>query len=159
MAQTTKFIKLIGSFTRPDNETEYSTGDVIGTSPASLIEFTTDGVNITSGQSLKIESAKIVTNNIGRFDCYLNLLDAEQTAIADNQADSILYANKANLIGYISVSLVDSTDCAYGISNSPLFVKTEVNNIYGYITLVSESYTPIAEQEFYVELLCALIDG
>ncbi len=159
MAQTTKYIKLIGSFTRPDNETEYSTGDVIGTSPASLIEFTTDGVNITSGQSLKIESAKIVTNNTGVFDCYLNLLDAEQTAIADNQADSILYANKANLIGSINVSLSTGEDCAYGIFKADLYVKTEVNNIYGYITLASESYTPIAEQEFYVELLCALIDG
>jgi hypothetical protein len=159
MGQTTKYIKLIGSFTRPNNTTEYATGDVIGTSPASLIEFTTDGVNITSGQSLKIESAKIVTNNTGVFDCYLNLLDAEQTAIADNQADSILYANKANLIGSISVSLSTGSNCAYGIFKADLFVKTEVNNIYGYITLVSESYTPIAEQEFYIELLCALIDG
>jgi hypothetical protein len=159
MAQTTKYIKLIGSFTRPNNTIQYATGDVIGTSPASLIEFTSDGVNITSGQSLKIESAKIVTNNTGVFDCYLNLLDAEQTAIADNQADSILYANKANLIGSISVSLSNGSNCAYSISNSPLFVKTEANNIYGYITLASESYTPIAEQEFYVELLCALIDG
>ena len=159
MGQTTKYIKLTGSFTRPDNSTEYATGDVIGTSPASLIEFTTDGVNITSGQSLKIESVKIVTNNVDRFDCYLNLLDAEQTAIADNLADSVLYANKANIIGSVSVSVVSGEDCAYGVSVSPLFVKTDANNIYGYITLVSETYTPIAEQEFYVELLCALIDG
>ena len=159
MAQTTKYIKLIGSFTRPDNDTSYSTGDVIGTSPASLIEFTSDGVNITSGQSLKIESAKVFTNNTTTLDCYLNLLDAEQEAIADNEADTILFANKANLIGSISLSLASAEDCAYAVVNSPLFVKTDANNIYGYITLVSETYTPIAEQEFYIELLCALIDG
>lgn len=159
MGQTTKFIKLTGSFTRPDNETEYATGDVIGTSPASLIEFTSDGVNITSGQSLKIESAKVFTNNTTTLDCYLNLLDAEQTAIADNEADTILFANKANLIGSISLSLTSAEDCAYAVVNSPLFVKTDANNIYGYITLGGESYAPVAEQEFYIELLCALIDG
>ena len=159
MAQTTKYIKLIGSFTRPDNDTSYSTGDVIGTSPASLIEFTSDGVNITSGQSLKIESAKVFTNNTTTLDCYLNLLDAEQTAIADNEADTILFANKANLIGSISLSLTSAEDCAYAVVNSPLFVKTDANTIYGYITLGGESYAPIAEQDFYIELLCALIDG
>lgn len=159
MAQTTKFIKLTGSFTRPDNETEYSTGDVIGTSPASLIEFTSDGVNITSGQSLKIESAKVFTNNTTTLDCYLHLLDADQEAIADNEADTILFANKANLIGSISLTLTSAEDCAYGVVNSPLFVKTDANNVYGYITLGGETYTPVAEQEFYVELLCALIDG
>jgi hypothetical protein len=159
MAQTTKYIKLTGSFTRPDNETEYATGDVIGTSPASLIEFTSDGVNINSGQSLKVESAKVFTNNTTTLDCYLHLLDAEQTAIADNVADTILFANKANLIGSISLSLISAEDCAYGVVNSPLFVKTDANNIYGYITLGGETYIPVAEQEFYVELLCALIDG
>lgn len=159
MGQTTKYIKLTGSFTRPDNETEYATGDVIGTSPASLIEFTSDGVNVTSGQSLKIESAKVFTNNTTTLDCYLNLLDTEQTAIADNQANTILFANKANLIGSISLSLTSAEDCAYGVVNSPLFVKTDANNIYGYITLGGETYTPVAEQEFYIELLCALIDG
>ena len=159
MGQTTKYIKLTGSFTRPDNSTEYATGDVIGTSPASLIEFTSDGVNITSGQSLKIESAKVFTNNTNTLDCYLNLLDAEQTAIADNVADTILFANKANLIGSISLTLTIGEDCAYGVVNSPLFVKTDANNIYGYMTLAGDTYTPVAEQEFYVELLCALIDG
>ena len=159
MGQTTKYIKLTGSFTRPDNETEYATGDVIGTSPASLIEFTSDGVNITSGQSLKIESIKFFTNNTNRFDCYLNLLDARQTAIADNVANSVLFANKNNLIGYTQLSLSDGEDCCYAVVNSPLFVKTDANNIYGYLTLIDETYTPVAEQEFYIELLCALIDG
>lgn len=159
MGQTTKYIKLTGSFTRPDNSTEYATNDVIGTSPASLIEFTSDGVNITSGQSLKIESVKIVTNKVDKFDCYLNLLDASQTAIADNVADNVLYANKANIIGSIPITLSEGGNCAYGVSVSPLFVKTDANNIYGYITLASETYTPVAEQEFYIELLCALIDG
>ena len=159
MGQTTKYIKLTGTFERPNNTTPYAANDVIGTSPASLIEFTSDGVNITSGQSLKIESAKVFTNNTTTLDCYLNLLDAEQTAIADNVADTILFANKANLIGSIPLSLTSGEDCAYGISVSPLFVKTDANNIYAYIKLVSETYTPIAEQEFYIELLCALIDG
>lgn len=159
MAQTTKYIKLTGSFTRPNNTTPYAIGDVIGTSPASLIEFISDGVNVTSGQSLKIESAKVFTNNTTTLDCYLNLLDAEQTAIADNEADTILFANKANLIGSISLALASAEDCAYGVVNSALFVKTDANNIYGYIKLAGETYTPIAEQEFYIELLCALIDG
>ena len=55
--------------------------------------------------------------------------------------------------------LVTSCNNLIEVVNSPLFVKTDANNIYGYITLGGESYAPVAEQEFYIELLCALIDG
>lgn len=159
MGQTTKYIKLIGTFIRPDNTTEYTTGNTIGTSPASLIEFIPESGAITSGQSIKIESIKIVSSSRYVFDCNLTLLDNEQTAIEDGVTQELTFTNKANLLAVIPLGLIQADQCSYAITNTNVFIKTEVNNLYGYLTLASNTYTPDAEQEFYIELTAALIDG
>lgn len=162
MAQTTKYIKLTGSFMRPDNTTEYSTGDLINNDSRLPVQLVPEnGITITSGQSLEVKQVKVATNNgASIFDVAFNLLDNTQELQYDNVAQYQSFANIGNLIYVGGVTLRTSNDFAFGfLDGINIPIKTEVNNLYCYLTLASEPYTPISKQNFYIEVLCALIDG
>lgn len=162
MAQTTKYIKLTGSFTRPENTTEYSTGDLINNDSRLPVQLVPEnGITITSGQSLEVKQIKIATKNgASLFDVFFNLLDNTQVLELDNVSQYQTFENIGNLIYSTGLTLKNFNNFAYAITNEVnIPIKTEVNNLYCYLTLASETYTPIVKQEFYIEVLCALIDG
>lgn len=162
MAQTTKYIKLTGSFMRPENITEYANNDLINNDSRLPVQLVPEnGITITSGQSLEIKQIKIATNSAGStFDVAFNLLDNTQELELDNVAQYQTFANIGNLIYSTGLTLRTSNNFAYGfLDGINIPIKTEVNNLYYYLTLASETYTPISKQNFYIEVLCALIDG
>ena len=162
MAQTTKYIKLTGTFTRPDNTTEYSTGDLINNDSKLPVQLVPEnGITITSGQSLEVKQVKVATKNgASSFDVLFNLLDNTQVLELDNVAQYQTFENIGNLIYVRGINIINSNNFAYGfLDGINIPIKTEVNNLYCYLTLASETYTPVAKQEFYIEVLCALIDG
>jgi len=162
MGQTTKFIKLIGTFERPDNTTEYATNDLISNDTKLPIQLIPEnGLTITTGQSLELKQVKVATDNgASLFDVNFNLLDNTQSLEFDNVAQYQTFEKIGNLIYVGGVTLRPSSTIAFGFIDSiNIPIKTEVNNIYCYLTLASETYTPLSKQDFKIEVLCALIDG
>lgn len=162
MAQTTKYIKLIGSFTRPNNTTQYATNDLINNDSRLPVQLVPEnGITITSGQSLELKQVKIATDNDSDIiDINFNVLDDSHQLELDNDEQSITYQEIPNLVYIGGITLNPTHAISYGFINDiNIPIKTEVNNLYCYLTLASATYTPIAKQNFYIEVLCALIDG
>lgn len=161
MATSIKNVVLTYSFTRPANTTTYASEDVVNDG-TNNITFT-PSTDIQDGQSLVVKSARLTTNSTtttnGSFRLYLT--DSTQTAIADNSQQTLLYTNKDKRVGYVDLTLSTGgtgSDCAEAFAtdvNIPF--KSVATDFYGYL-VAKAAYVPASEQQFYIELVCQLID-
>jgi hypothetical protein len=161
MATSIKNIVLTYSFTRPSNTTTYAAEDAVNDG-TNNITFT-PSTDIQDGQSLIVKSVRLTTNSTtttnGSFRLYLT--DTTQTAIADNAQQTLLYTNKAKRVGYVDLSLATGgtgSDCAESyITDVNVPFKSVSTDFYGYL-VAKAAYVPASAQEFYIELVCQLID-
>jgi hypothetical protein len=138
------------SFTRPNDTTPYSIGDVVGTSPAANLTFS--NVALVSGGSILITgvSLEIDVNAVssGMSTFILHLYNVAPTAIADNAAYNLSAADRAKYLGNITISApVDLGDTLYVENNNIGKLITLANGsttIYGILT-TSGAYTPTAQ--------------
>jgi hypothetical protein len=149
------------NFTRPSDTTAYAAEDAINnsTSTPSNITFTAlNGEKLEAGQKYYIKSLRVITNNNtvtnGSFRLYIT--NTSQTpVIADNAQQTLLYANKAKVVGFIDFSLTtggtgsDSGE-AY-VSGIDMPVTLAGSTLYGYL-VAKAAYTPASAQQFYFEL-------
>lgn len=162
MATSIKNVVLTYSFTRPANTTTYAAEDAVNDG-TNNITFT-PSTDIQDGQSLVVKSVRLTTDSTtttnGSFRLYLT--DSTQTAIADNAAQTLLYANKDKRVGYVDLTLSTGgtgSDCAEAFAtdvNIPF--KSVSTDFYGYL-VAKAAYVPTSGQNFYLELICQLIDG
>lgn len=92
------------TFTRPDNATPYSIGDVVGTDAAANRSFANvlavaGGKFIILGVKMRIDAAAIPA---GMTSFRLHFYDAAPTAITDNVAFNLPSADRAIYLGYIT---------------------------------------------------------
>lgn len=142
--------KVSANFTRPDNATAYTAGDVVGTDPAANLSFASMGV---AGDEIVILSARLLVKKAatnlalpsGCTGFRLHLFSEAPTAIADNTAFALPYADADKYIGNITISTpTDKGDALFsqddGINMPVNLVGT---GIYGILETIG-AYTPTA---------------
>jgi hypothetical protein len=147
------------SYTRPAN-TDYYTAlyafaDSI--SAPSLLTFT--NIARVNGGSGYIVKARLVTDqssNAARWR--LHLFHTAPTAVNDNSAFPLLFANRVNKIGYIDFDAMGTEGSGSNCAESTNFsarlkfvCAAGSRNIYG-ILQVRDNFTPISGQNIYAEL-------
>ena len=138
------------SHTRPNNADAYTALDVVGTSPATNIEFA--DVSETKGGLVAILSASMridvpaIPAGLGTFR--LHLYNAVPTAIADNAAYNLPVADRAKYLGYVELfGAVDNGDTVWlQVSGVNLVCKlaSESTALYGILQTLG-AYTPTAQ--------------
>lgn len=161
MATSIKNIVLTASFTRPNDTTTYAAEDAVNDGTNNLTF--TPSTDIQDGQSLVVKSIRLTTDSTtttnGSFRIYFT--DTTQTAIADNSQQTLLYANRTVRVGYADLSLSTGgtgSNCAESfVSDVNIPFKSVSTDFYGYL-VAKAAYVPAANQKFYIELVCQLID-
>lgn len=151
---------VVATFSRPANGTNYSDGDVVGTSPATVLQFS-NAARINAGSGY-ITKARIVTSQATNQAAYrLHIYSVAPTAIADNAVNTILFNDAYKRVGYIDFQLpimggsgaVGSTGCEALAANIRIAFKCDAGtrHLYGVLETLT-SFTPASAQSFYVEL-------
>jgi len=137
------------SQTRPNDTTAYTALDVVGTSPATIIEFTnvlaTAGADfVVMGASLRVD---VGTKPAGMDGFRLHLYSSAPTAIADNTAFNIPSADRGKYLGYITLtSPTDFGDTLYGQTDNINFKRKLAvgsTSLFGILETIA-GYTPTA---------------
>ena len=163
---TQLFNKVIAvEFNRPANTTAYTAKDAISnaTSSPSLITFS--GITPDISQFGYITKIRLMTNNVNWASTNaavikLHLYKNPVTAINDNDAFTLLYANRASRIGTITFSALSTegtgSDAAIAIWTGALAFESRPSNntIYGMLEVDSFSgtLTPTNAQSFFIEI-------
>lgn len=147
------------TLTRPADTTAYAALDTIAdsTSAPTIISFANVArVNAGTGYIVKARLETNQSTNVARFR--LHLYHTTPTAINDNAACTVLWANRANKIGFIDFdpAITEGTGSDVAITlNASARLKftcaTGSKTIYG-ILQTRDAFTPVSAQNFYIEL-------
>lgn len=145
--------KGIATSIRPENTTSYAVGDVVGTSPASNLEFNfaSEGQRFIILRALLMIKSNAVPSGMGGFR--LHLFNAAPTAIADNAAFNIIAADRDKYLGYIEFDTPsDFGDTLISQKENLTFEETLVESkLYGVLeTLAAFQPTSQCEKEIRV---------
>ncbi len=141
--------------TRPANTTAYAARDAISssTSAPAILEFT--GCARVSAGSGYVVGARLQTDQAANVAAYrLHLYDATQTAINDNSAQTVLYANRVSYLGYLDFGAAgtDGSDTALAQSiDRPFPFVAAGTSLFGMLETLS-AFTPASGQKFYLRL-------
>ena len=138
-------------FTRPGDTAAYQIGDVVGTNPGTLLSFS---VPRTPGFicSVRVTKSTVTTAS---SSVRLYLFSAAPAAIADNSPFTLLYADRASLIGFVDLLFVTE-----GVGSDSAVAETESlrlpfdlagGNIYG-VLVAEAAYAPGNAEKFYAVL-------
>ncbi|NBW08686.1 MAG: hypothetical protein EBR82_11735 [Caulobacteraceae bacterium] len=124
------------SVTRPDNTTPYTANDVLGTDPASVIQFTNIAPEGGGTIVLLYASMRIDAGSSTQGQTRLHLYSSAPAGIADNAAFNLPSGDRDKYLGYITLSApVDLGDTMF----------TEDDFLRKTITATSSSVFAIAE--------------
>jgi hypothetical protein len=124
------------SNTRPDNTTPYAANDVLGTDPASVIEFTNIAPQGGGTIVLLYASMRIDAGSSAQGQTRLHLYSSAPAGIADNASFNLPSGDRDKYLGYITLSApVDLGDTMF----------TEDDFLRKTITATSSSVFAIAE--------------
>lgn len=145
------------NFTRPDNTTTYSIGDVVGSSPSANMVFSdvssVDGSHvIIMGVSLRIDVSAIPE---GMSEFRLHLYNTAPTPIADNDAYNLIAADRSKYLGCITLDApIDLGDTLYSDTknvNLKIKLATGSTSLYGVLQTLN-AYTPTSQAAKTVKL-------
>lgn len=166
MAQNITNVLYTASFARPSNTTQYTAEDAVNdnTSTPHILAFTSSENSPKTGQDIIIKTLKVSTNNAtvtnGSFRLYI--CKASQTITADNTAQTLLYTDRSNRVGYIDFTLTSGgtgSDCGEAIvTGETIPFKLSSGAFYGYI-VAKAAYTPASGQLFNLEIEAHLVNG
>jgi hypothetical protein len=147
------------TLTRPADTTAYAAKDAVSnsTSAPTVLTFT-DLARVNAGSGY-IVKARLMTNqstNTARFR--LHLFHTAPTAINDNAAYTMLWANRANRIGYIDFAACSTegsgSDAAFTQNDTvrlPFVCAAATRNVIAMLETL-DVFTPASAQVFYLEL-------
>jgi len=163
----TNYLGLVGqglaavsaTFARPADTTAYAAKDAVSNSTSSPTVLTFTGMARVSGGGGKIRVARLLTDQSTNTSLFrLHLFRTAPTAINDNAAYTLLWANRANRIGFIDFAALQTegsgSDAAAGINRYAdlEFVTSGSANLFGMLEVLG-AFTPTSGQNFYIELL------
>lgn len=138
------------TFTRPNDATPYTAGDVVSTLAGAVMEFTNvlpnvGGVFIILGARLRIDANAIPAGMTG---FRLHLYDATPTAIADNAAYNLPSADRTKYLGYVTLYTIRDVGDTVWIQDDNLNVSGKLaaasTTLYGILETIG-AYTPAAQ--------------
>jgi hypothetical protein len=148
------------SFTRPADTTAYAAQDVVSNSTSAPTLLTFSGAGRAVGGTGLILSARHMKNSTSTSGATYRLVlykVSTITPINDNSPFTMLYANRANRIGFIDFSHTaagtgsDSTAALTTFVNLPFVCDAAATAIYGILTVTS-AYTPTSAEQHFIEL-------
>ena len=147
------------SFTRPADTTAYAAQDVVSNSTSAPSILTFSGVARANGGSGLILSARHIKSSTTTTGATyrLHLYKVAVSAINDNSPFTLLYANRANRIGFIDFNHVsggsgsDASNALTTFVNLPFVCDAASANIFGILTVTS-AYTPTSAEQHFIEL-------
>lgn len=158
-----------GELTRPANTTAYAAKDAVSDSDSAPTLLNFANVARENGGSGYIVKARLFSNQstlTARFR--LHLFHTAPTPINDNSPYTLLYANRANRIGYIDFPAAGTEGSGSDAASSlvtpnvsggmlPLAFVCADNDpdLYGMLEAL-DAFTPASGQKFYIELDCEL---
>lgn len=147
------------TLTRPSDTTAYAALDAVSNSTTAPSVLTFASLPRVAGGSGYITKARLMTDqstNTARFR--LHLFHTTPTAINDNAAHTLLWANRANRIGFIDF-VACATEGSGSTAASSLVADARVgfvtaagsSSIYGLLETL-DAFTPASGQNIYIEL-------
>lgn len=134
------------SVTRPDNTTAYAANDVLGTNPASVIEFTNIAPEGGGTIVLLYASLMLSVGSGGGGQTRLHLYSSAPTAIADNAAFNLPSGDRGKYLGYITLGApVDLGDTMFSEDD---FLRKTITATSSSVFAMAETtgvFTPAAE--------------
>jgi hypothetical protein len=132
---TPRYISKVSN-TRPDNTTAYAANDVLGTDPASVIQFTNIAPEGGGTIVLLYAAMMISAGTSAQGQTRLHLYSSAPTAIADNAAFNLPSGDRDKYLGFITLGgPIDLGDTMF----------TEEDFLRKTITATSSSIFAIAE--------------
>ncbi len=154
-----RLIAVETSFARPADTTAYAAKDAVSNSTSAPTVLTFTNLARESGGSGYIAKARLWTDqaaNVAQFR--LHLFHTTPTAINDNAAQTLLWANRSKRIGYIDFAAMQTEGTGSDAANSqvtdvwlPFTCATGSRNLLGLLETLT-IFTPASAQQFYVEL-------
>jgi len=148
------------SFTRPADTTAYAAQDAVSDSTTAPTVLTFAGAGRANGGSGLILSARHLKSNTTLASYRLHLYRVAPTAINDNAQFPLLYANRANRVGFIDFSHAtggsgsDSTSALSTFVNLPFVCDAASVSLFG-ILVATAAYTPTSGEQHFIELAIA----
>ena len=146
------------SFTRPADTNAYVSQDVVSNSTTAATLLTFAGAGRMNGGTGLILSARHMKNSTAVANFRLHLYRVNTIgAINDNAQFTLLYANRANRIGFIDFNHLqggtgsDSTHALTPFVNLPFVCDAAASAIYGVLTTTG-GYTPTSGEQHHIEL-------
>lgn len=148
------------TLTRPSNTDAYAAKDAVSNSTSAPTVLTFAAAARVNGGSGYITRVRLMTNqsaNVARFR--LHLYHTAPTPINDNAACTLLWANRANRIGYIDLPACQTEGTGSDAANAqndtvrlPFICGASAQAIYGLFETL-DAFTPASGQVFYLELM------
>lgn len=148
------------SFTRPADTIGYAAQDVVSNSTSAPTLLTFAGAGRANGGSGLVLSARHLKSSTTLASYRLHLYRVAPTAINDNAQFTLLYANRANRVGFIDFSHAtggsgsDSTSALSTFVNLPFVCDAASVSLFG-ILVASAAYTPTSGEQHFIELAIA----
>jgi hypothetical protein len=142
---TPRYISKV-SVTRPNNTTAYAANDVLGTDPASVIEFA--NIAPQGGGTIVLLYASLMVNvgSGGPNQTRLHLYSSAPSAIADNAAFNLLSGDRGKYLGYVTLPApIDLGDTMFGEDDFLRKTITATSSSVFAIAETSAVFTPAAE--------------
>jgi hypothetical protein len=148
-------------FTRPANTTAYTASDAVSNSASAPAALTFPNLTRGNTKSAYIVKASIATDLktcTARFRLHLFNGASAPTAINDNDAQTLLYANRASYVGSIDFAGMTTEDAtnstgafAFNLNPRLPFVTSGSTSLYGLLEAL-DAFTPASGQNFSVAL-------
>lgn len=151
------------SFTRPADTTAYAAQDVVSNSTSAPTLLAFGGAargNGGSGLILSARHMKSSTTTSGATYRLILYKVSTITAINDNAQFTMLYANRANRVGFIDFTHStggtgsDSSSALSTFVNLPFVCDAAQSSLWG-ILIVTSAYTPTSGEQHFIELAIA----
>ncbi len=150
------------SFTRPADTSAYQAQDVVSNSTTAPSVLTFADVARLNGGSGLILSARHIKNSttVTGASYRLHLYRSAPAAINDNAPFTLLFANRANRVGFIDFTHgsggagSDASNALTTFANLPFVCAAGSRNLFGILTMLS-AYTPASAEQHFIELAIA----
>jgi hypothetical protein len=147
------------TLTRPADTTAYAAKDAVSNSTSSPSVLTFSSVGRVNAGTGYITGARLTTDQSTNVAQYrLHLYAIAPTAINDNAAQTLLWADRTKRVGYIDIGPIvtegSGSDAASGLNidiRLPYKCDTSDTNLYGLLETLT-AFTPASAQNFYISL-------
>jgi hypothetical protein len=157
--ESANYSRVSATFTRPNDTTAYAASDVVCNSTSAPAVLTFSGMARSMGGSGRILTARHTKNSTTTTGASyrLWLYRTTPTPINDNAQFPLLYANRANRLGFIDFSHTtggtgsDSTSAMVTFAGIDYLCDSASMDLFG-ILIVTAAYTPASQEQHFIEL-------